>query len=98
MFLNCNHINFAYTGNKKVLNDLSLSLVKGETLAIVGASGCGKSTLLRILSGILPNVRGNSLQGEISIDGLTPDQYRQTGKLAFMFQEATLMPHCLDKV
>ena len=76
-----------------MLKDIVFSLAKGETLAIVGASGCGKSTLLRILSGILPNTKSNSLQGEISIDGLTPDQYRQAGKLAFMFQEATLLPH-----
>ena len=93
MFLNCQNINFAYTSEKKVLNDISFSLSKGETLAIVGASGCGKSTLLRILSSILPHAKGNSLKGEISIDSLTPDQYRQTGKLAFMFQEATLMAH-----
>lgn len=93
MFLNSQHINFSYTADKMVLNNISFSLAKGETLAIVGASGCGKSTLLRILSGILPNANGNSLQGEISIDGLTSDQYRQTGNLAFMFQEATLMPH-----
>lgn len=92
MFINSQHINFAYTADKTVLNNISLSLEKGETLAIVGASGCGKSTLLRILSGILTNYKG-----EISIDGLTPDQYRQTGKLAFMFQEATLMPHLTVK-
>lgn len=97
MFIDSQHINFAYTANKAVLNDISFNLEKGKTLAIVGASGCGKSTLLRILSGILPNAKGNSLQGEISIGGLTPDQYRQTGKLAFMFQEATLMPHLTVK-
>ena len=93
VFVNSQHIKFAYTAEKTVLKDISFSLEKSETLAIVGASGCGKSTLLRILSGILPNTKINSIQGEISIDGLTPDQYRQTGKLAFMFQEATLMPH-----
>lgn len=88
-----NDIHFAYQRERDVLNGISFSLNKGDTLAIVGASGCGKSTLLRILSGILSNSNGNSLQGEITIDGLNPDQYRQTGKLAFMFQEATLMPH-----
>lgn len=97
MFLNCDRLNFAYTSNKKVLNEITFSLDKGETLAIVGASGCGKSTLLRILSGILLDIKDNSLQGDISIDGLTPDQYRQTNKLAFMFQEATLMPHLTVK-
>ena len=97
MFVNSQNIKFSYTAEKTVLNDITFSLNKGETLAIVGASGCGKSTLLRILSGILPNTKGNSLQGEITIDGLTPDQYRQTGKLSFMFQEATLLPHLTVK-
>lgn len=84
-------ISFHYTEGKQVLQNISFDLEKGNTLAIVGASGCGKSTLLRIISGILPCT--NSNQSYISIDGMTPDQYRQTGKLAFMFQEATLMPH-----
>lgn len=91
------NIAFSYSPNVRVLNDISLTLKKGKALAIVGSSGCGKSTLLRILSGILPNSRENELKGEITIDRLTPDQYRQTGKLAFMFQEATLMPHLTVK-
>lgn len=97
MFLECNDIQFSYTKENYVLNGITFSLNKGETLAIVGASGCGKSTLLRTISGILPNSGSNSLQGKVEIDGITPDQYRQTGKLAFMFQEATLMPHLTVK-
>jgi len=91
------NISFGYVQGRNVLNGISFSLTKGETLAIVGASGCGKSTLLRILSGILPNSNSNSLHGNVEIEGMTPDQYRQTGKLAFMFQEATLMPHLTVK-
>jgi ABC-type nitrate/sulfonate/bicarbonate transport system ATPase subunit len=97
MFLENRHINFSYSSGRRVLSDITLSLPKGETLAIVGASGCGKSTLLRIISGILPNAKSNYLQGEISVGGLTPDQYRQLGKLTFMFQEATLLPHLTVK-
>lgn len=95
--IDCKNIHFSFLPEKKVLSGISFSLIKGHTLAIVGASGCGKSTLLRILSGILPNSKDISLKGDITIDGLTPDQYRQTGKLAFMFQEATLMPHLTVK-
>ena len=92
MAILCTNISFTYNVAQSVLQGISFKLEKGKTLAIVGASGCGKSTLLRILSGILTNYKG-----EISIDGLTPDQYRQTGQLAFMFQEATLMPHLTVK-
>lgn len=90
-------ISFHYTEGKQVLQNISFDLAKGKTLAIVGASGCGKSTLLRILSGILPYTTNNSLPGTLLVDNQTPDQYRQTGKLAFMFQEATLLPHLTVK-
>jgi ABC-type nitrate/sulfonate/bicarbonate transport system ATPase subunit len=93
MFLNCSSLDFAYQAGKNVLRGIDFSLEKSDTLAIVGASGCGKSTLLRIISGILANTKGNILNGRVSVDQLSPDEYRRTGKLAFMFQEATLMPN-----
>ncbi len=91
------YISFRYTEGRQVLHDITFNLEKGKTLAVVGASGSGKSTLLRIISGILPGTNSNRLQGNILVENQTPDQYRQTGKLAFMFQEATLMPHLTVK-
>lgn len=90
-------ISFGFDAQKLVLNNITFTLRKGDTLAIVGASGCGKSTLLRIISGILPDTKKNYLTGNIEIECKTPDEYRQTGKLAFMFQESTLMPHLTVK-
>jgi len=97
MFLKGEKIDFGYTAEKQVLNGVSLSLDKSETLSVVGASGCGKSTLLRIISGILPSAKDTWLNGQININGQTPDEYRKSGKLAFMFQEATLMPNLTVK-
>ena len=48
------------------LNDVNLSIQKGEFLAIVGPSGCGKSSLLDILAGLSP-----ASSGEVLIDGVT---------------------------
>jgi NitT/TauT family transport system ATP-binding protein len=93
MFITSESVSFRYAAEKQVLNGVSFALRKGNTLSIVGASGCGKSTLLRIISGILPNAKEDRLSGQISISGQTPDEYRRSGKLAFMFQEATLMPN-----
>lgn len=93
MFISSEKISFKYVEEKTILNDISFALNKSRTLSIVGASGCGKSTLLRIISGILPQTKNHYLGGKLIIDGQTPDQYRKSGKLAFMFQEPTLMPN-----
>ncbi len=93
MFVTVQNLNFSYVEGTPVLRDVSFVLEKGQTLAVVGASGCGKSTLLRIISGILPNGPDHWVSGGISVQDSNPDDYRKQGKLAFMFQEATLMPN-----
>lgn len=47
------------THTHQVLNDISLSVQAGETLALLGKSGCGKSTLARLLCGLEKPTRGN---------------------------------------
>ena len=93
MYLKVDDISFSYDGKRSVLKNVSFALPKGETIAVVGAYGCGKSTLLRLISGIL-NTNSNSLSsGKIDINSVSTDEYLKDGKLAFMFQEATLMPN-----
>ena len=47
--------------NKKVLNNVSVTIKKGEKVAFVGESGCGKSTLVKLLVGLLKYEDGNIL-------------------------------------
>ena len=47
-----------FYGKNKVLDDISFSVLEGETVAIIGKSGSGKSTLLKILSGFMENYDG----------------------------------------
>ncbi len=70
-------------GKQLVLDGLSLDVLPGEIVALLGASGCGKSTLLRAIASLIP-MQG----GEIAFT----KQSRRAGDLAFVFQDATLLP------
>ena len=54
------HVSFSYPGapDRPVLQDVSLTIRRGERIALVGASGCGKSTLLKLLLGIYQPTQG----------------------------------------
>lgn len=59
-------VHFAVRGGKvRAVNDVSFTLAKGETLAVVGESGCGKTTLARAILGLEPLA-----EGSIELDGL----------------------------
>lgn len=68
--LKIENVSAEYSNGFKVLNDVSLHVPKGQTLAIVGESGSGKSTLARVVTGLL-----SPTAGTISFAGkpLTPD-------------------------
>ncbi len=93
-FVEVGDLNYAYSrdGNK-VLKDLFLRVPKKGTLAVVGGSGTGKSTLLKLLGGLLSNGQKSALSGTMRIGGATPDDYRRSGKLSFIFQDPTLLDH-----
>ena len=63
------HISFSYD-NKRILQDISLTIQEGDRIGIVGESGCGKSTFLKILAGLLTPSSGtvNLLGASIASD------------------------------
>jgi NitT/TauT family transport system ATP-binding protein len=70
-----------------VLKDLSFDVKESEIISLIGPSGCGKTTLLRIIAGLL-----RPTEGVIHIGGETPENYRKSGKIGFVFQKPTLFP------
>ena len=55
----------AYGNGILVLRDIDLTLTRGKTIAVVGESGSGKSTLARVITGLLPPLKGGiEYQGE----------------------------------
>jgi len=78
----------------QVLEDLSLDLKKGESLALVGASGSGKSTLLHIICGLEKPNKGNVYIKGVNITDLsTDDRSLFRGKeVGFVYQFHHLLP------
>jgi NitT/TauT family transport system ATP-binding protein len=69
------------------LQGITLEVRQGEFVSLVGPSGCGKSTLLRILAGL-----ESVTQGQARLEGRLPTDPRARQEMAFVFQEATLLP------
>jgi putative ABC transport system ATP-binding protein len=77
-----------------ILQDISFSVMPGETVAIVGASGSGKSTLLGLLAGLDVPTAGQIHLDGVSLAALDEDQRAvQRGRLlGFVFQSFQLLP------
>jgi len=57
------HVTFGYRPDNPILRDLSLTIARGETVAVVGATGSGKSTLIKLLSALYHPQAGQVLVG-----------------------------------
>ena len=78
-------------GSQKVLNGISLTVSRSETLAVLGRSGTGKSVLLRLIIGLeKPDSGSVRIHGQ-DIAGLALDQLGEIRKkIGFVFQNAAL--------
>ena len=63
------NLSFQY-GERRIIDDLSLSIKKGEKIAFVGESGSGKSTLIKILLGLLKYNQGEIRLGDMELRGI----------------------------
>ncbi len=90
--LELKNIQHAY-GKQVVVNDLSLTLKKGEIGCLLGPSGCGKTTVLRCIAGFEPISAGEILLNGVVVSnansGLPPEQRH----IGMVFQDYALFPH-----
>ncbi len=82
---------FAGAGGKafNALSELTMTIKRGEFIALLGPSGCGKSTALNCIAGLLQLSGGSIKLDELRIDVLPPEQ-RGFG---MVFQNYALFPH-----
>lgn len=86
-----NRVTFRHTGGTAILDDFSLVIKSGETLALVGRSGMGKTTILKLINRLLLPQSGEVLvEGRATTDW---DSIRLRRRIGYVMQEVGLFPH-----
>ena len=88
------NVDFSYDGERKVIDDVSIKIRKGETIALVGASGGGKSTLSELIPRFYDVTRGDVL-----FDGVPVSKYKQESlrqKMSIVSQETVLFNDTIE--
>jgi ABC-type bacteriocin/lantibiotic exporter with double-glycine peptidase domain len=75
--ITCTNLNFHHAGRVDLLQDFSLFIPSGQTIALIGQSGCGKSTLVKLLTGLYSLQSGNIRYGIFNQQDLSLDCLRQ---------------------
>jgi energy-coupling factor transport system ATP-binding protein len=69
-------VTFTYPeASSPALSDVSFEVPEGELCLVVGTTGSGKSTLLRAVNGLVPRFTGGVLQGTVSVDGRSTEEW-----------------------
>lgn len=101
--LELGHLNFAYREGQPILKDISLTIPKGQRLAIVGKNGAGKSTLAKVICGFIQtegtyfskgeDIRGDSVKERAERVGYVLQNPNQMISSTMVFDEVALGLH-----
>ncbi len=87
--LDVQNVSASYGNQVKVLDDVSVKIPRGRTVAVVGESGSGKSTLARAITGLLPPSSGNILFNGKALPGALKNRERDTlRRIQMIYQSA----------
>lgn len=74
-------------GPVHALNDVDLTIGRGDFVSFIGPSGCGKTTFLRCVAAL-----EHPTAGTLTVNGMTPDEARRSRAYGYVFQAAGLYP------
>jgi len=88
--ISARNLSFTYVGaNTPSMENVSLSIEKGEFVILTGPSGCGKTTFCRCLNGLIPNFYSGEIRGDLLVDDINVNG-KSTAELSkhvgFVFQ------------
>lgn len=83
------HVSYSYDGNKNALNDVSLTIQPGQTVALVGPSGGGKTTLANLIARFFDPQKGRVLIGNTDTRAIPKETLMN--KVSFVFQNSRLL-------
>ncbi|TXC92151.1 ABC transporter ATP-binding protein [Metabacillus litoralis] len=79
------HVEFAYDSSRKALNDISLTIEAGQTVALVGHTGSGKTTIANLISRFYDATGGNVKIDSVNIKDLSLEELRS--KISVVLQD-----------
>jgi branched-chain amino acid transport system ATP-binding protein len=80
-----------FYGASQILFDVSIAVVEGQTMALLGRNGAGKSTTLKAIAGIAPPARGRVRVTDVQVQGRKPYVIAQAG-IGFVPEDRQVFP------
>ena len=74
----CEKIGFSYDGIKKVFDNISFNISRGDKVALIGYNGLGKTTLMRIIAGTRTPTEGKAVLGHNVVPGYLSQEFAET--------------------